>query len=105
MKRLEIINGISFFLYDNILTGTLTLFVICNLLGANAYHVYHDVQHNALFFQGCHLCPFTLSNPVMYDLLSKCNCVSIEGELLVLMRLSHQLGRLSKLRVKYLFLL
>lgn len=42
----------------------------------------------------------------MYDLLSKCNCVSTEGEQLVLMRLSHQLDRLvSKLRYReYLFL-
>lgn len=76
-------------------------------------HVYRDVCRLNLivnittcqfFLQPCHLCAFTLANPVRYDLLSKCNCVSTEGEQLVFMRLSHQLDRLvSKLRSREYF--
>lgn len=83
-------SGISFFLYDNILTGILLFISWVQMLMFTMMLIFPGMSS---------LSVYSVSNPVMYDLLSKCNCVSIEGELLVLMRLSHQLGRLvSKLR-------
>lgn len=83
-------SGISFFLNDNILTGILLFISWVQMLMFTMMLIFPGMSS---------LSVYSVSNPVMYDLLSKCNCVSIEGELLVLMRLSHQLGRLvSKLR-------